>query len=86
MQCPFFAKFYHCKNTHKGMGKHSGLAGVIATEEEYQAVKKKCKEAFPDWTVNNIPEFPNAKYGKGKGKGKGGKGKGKGGKGKGKGW
>ena len=87
MQCPFYAKFYHCRSTHKELEKHTGDAGVKATEEEYQAVKKKCKEAFPDWTENDIFMFPSAKHNtrtkKGEGKGKG---NGKGGKGKGKGW
>jgi hypothetical protein len=88
MQCPFWSRFYQCSDLHKGLEAHSGPNGRTATEEEYQAVKKTCRETWPDWRESDTPPVPcrskNSNYKSGKGNGKGnGKGKGKGGKGKG---
>ena len=62
--CPFFAKFDHCRDLHKGLEAHSGPAGRTATEQEYQAVKKKCQETCP--TGRRVTRHPSAKSRKGR--------------------
>jgi hypothetical protein len=61
--------------------------GRTATEEEFQTVKKACRETWPDWRESDTPPIPRPRHKNQKGQGKGnGKGRGKGkGKGKGKG-
>jgi hypothetical protein len=80
MMCPFWVNNYLCRDLHKGLEDHSGPGGVTATEDQYQAVKKKCQETWPAWKGSDTPEFPLRKVkwgrrggsrGKGKGKGKG---------------
>jgi hypothetical protein len=77
MQCPFWSRFYLCRDLHKGLEAHSGPNGRAATEEEYQAVKKTCQETWPDWRDRDTPPIPRPRQDRSKDKGKG-KGKGKG--------
>ena len=81
MMCPFWVNNYLCRDLHEGLEAHSGPGGVTATEDQYQAVKKKCQETWPAWTASDTPPIPmKAKWGRrGGSRGKGsGKGEGKG--------
>jgi hypothetical protein len=68
MMCPFIFNFAVCRDIHKGLEAHSGPGGKAATEQEYQAVKKKCQETWPNWKDSDTPPVPSARQGsRGKG-------------------
>ena len=89
MQCPFWSNFYQCRDLYKGLEAYRGDQGVKATENQYQAIKRKRQETWPNWKKSDTPPTPSRKnkWGKREGsRGDSGKGKGKGkSKGKGKG-
>jgi hypothetical protein len=77
MMCPFIFNFAICRDLHKGLEAHSGPQGRKATEQEYNEVKKKCQETWPNWKPSDTPPVPSRNKDRSKGGGKG-KGKGKG--------